>query len=151
MHVDDVEAVHAIERVSFSDPWSPRAFAMEASEKAGRSWAWVAELGGDVGGYLIAWPVEDEVHLANIAVAKGLRRRGIGRFLMEKLIERARANGAAWISLEVRASNASARNLYEEIGFRPVAIRKNYYRSESEDAVVMMCRLRGLEAGETEV
>lgn len=150
MRVDDVEAVHAIERASFADPWSPRAFAIEAGEKDGRSWAWIADLDQEVAGYLIAWPVEDEVHLANIAVAVRHRRKGIARFLMERLVEKARLRRASWIALEVRASNVSAKTLYEGLGFHPVAIRRNYYRSEAEDALVMMCRLNGPETEETE-
>jgi ribosomal-protein-alanine N-acetyltransferase len=145
MRPGDVDEVVAIERISFSDPWSPRAFAMEASEGASRSWSWVAEVEGEIVGYLVAWPVEDEVHLANVAVAREWRGRGIGRYLMEKLLERSRRHRASWIALEVRFSNEMARSLYESLGFRPVAIRKNYYRSEMEDALVMMCRLEDLE------
>jgi ribosomal-protein-alanine N-acetyltransferase len=148
--MDDVEEVVAIERTSFTDPWSARAFAMETAEKAERSWSWVAELNGRVAGYIVAWPVEDEVHLANIAVAPQWRGRGIGRFLMEKLLERARRGKASWIALEVRFSNHWARRLYESLGFRPVAIRKNYYRNDAEDALVMMCRMEELDHGRLE-
>lgn len=146
MRLDDIEEVVSIERASFSDPWSPRAFTMEAVEKSDRSWSWVAEIGGRLVGYVVAWPVEDEVHLANVAVAAEWRGRGIGRFLMEKLVEHSRRCKASWIALEVRFSNDSARRLYESLGFCPVAIRKNYYRTDVEDALVMMCRMEEFES-----
>jgi ribosomal-protein-alanine N-acetyltransferase len=148
MVLGDVDAVAEIERASFADPWSPRAFTYEVRENEGRSWVWVAEVEGRVAGYLVAWPVEDEVHLANLAVTASWRGRGIGRRLLMRLMERSRNADAAWIALEVRESNAAAKGLYESFGFRPVAIRKKYYRREGEDAVVMMSRLRPADAGE---
>jgi ribosomal-protein-alanine N-acetyltransferase len=143
MRIRDIEEVVAIERASFRDPWSPGAFAAEATAQEGRSWAWVVEAEGSVVGYLVAWPVAEEVHLANLAVHPRWRRRGIGSFLLRHLLERARERGAAWVALEVRVSNEAARRLYERFGFRAVAVRKGYYQKEREDALVMMRHLDG--------
>ncbi|MBU1700504.1 MAG: ribosomal protein S18-alanine N-acetyltransferase [Candidatus Eisenbacteria bacterium] len=141
MRLADVEGVAAIERVCFSDPWSARAFAAEVTGAGGRNWVWVVESRSEIIGYLVAWCVEDEVHLANIAVAPDRRGRGIGRSLMNRLLKKARERKSAWIALEVRFSNDAARGLYESLGFRSVAIRKLYYQREGEDALVMMYHL----------
>jgi [ribosomal protein S18]-alanine N-acetyltransferase len=68
--------------------------------------------GGALVGYALAWHVVDEVHLLNVAVVAGRRRQGIGRALVEDLLAYARAQGAARILLEARASNAPALALY---------------------------------------
>ena len=73
----------------------------------------------------------------NVAVDPGQRRTGIGRVLMNQVIDLLEADGARTIFLEVRASNRAARILYADVGFAEVATRRNYYRQPAEDAVVM--------------
>jgi ribosomal-protein-alanine N-acetyltransferase len=142
MRLADVDSVAAIERDCFSDPWSSRAFASEVTGAGGRNWVWVVESRDEIIGYLVAWCIEDEIHLANIAVAPSARGHGVGRSLMDRLMQKARDRKAAWIALEVRMSNEEAKGLYEKLGFRSVAIRKLYYQREGEDALVMMHHLQ---------
>jgi ribosomal-protein-alanine N-acetyltransferase len=94
-------------------------------------------------GYLFAVLVEDEAHLGNLAVDPGYRRRGIAQRLLEDLVAAARRRGGRRVTLEVRASNAEARKFYAGIGFIDVAMRKSYYRSPIEDAIVMLLTLPG--------
>ena len=86
----------------------------------------------------------DELHLLNITVAPAHQRQGWARFLLDALCLWSRGQRAQWLGLEVRASNAPARALYEGYGFQQVGIRKGYYPAgqfQREDAVVMSLSL----------
>ncbi len=130
-------AVSRLERVCFSDPWSPAAFRAELRHKGSGGYPRVLKRGDEVLAYMIAWFVADEAHLADLAVAPGHRRSGHARRLLDDLERESRQRGARTIWLEVRASNVAAIRLYERHGFRPAGIRKNYYTRDREDAVVM--------------
>lgn len=134
-----LDAILAIERQSFPDPWPRRFFAEEISRRE-PAYARVAKLDGEVVGYLVAWFVVDEIHLGNLAVHPDYRRRGIARHLVEHLLERARRHGASLITLEVRAGNKAALALYSHYRFRPVTVRKGYYAGR-EDAIIMIREL----------
>lgn len=131
----DLAAVVAIERASFGDPWPASAFADLLRE--GRMLFVVAEQGGAVAGYAIAWFVAGSGELANIAVAPERRGHGIGAALLERVLDAARAQGAGETFLEVRESNAAARGLYASRGFAEVGRRRGYYRRPDEDAIVL--------------
>jgi ribosomal-protein-alanine N-acetyltransferase len=83
----------------------------------------------------------DELHINNIGVRPEARRRGVGRALLGACLEIAARKGARLAVLEVRASNAAARALYERLGFRVVGERRKYYREPVEDALIMTARL----------
>lgn len=134
-----LDAILAIERQSFPDPWPRRFFAEELNRRE-PAYARVARLDGEVVGYMVAWFVVDEIHLGNLAVHPDYRRRGIARHLVEHLLERARRHGARLITLEVRAGNKAALALYSRYRFRPVTVRKGYYAGR-EDAIIMVREL----------
>lgn len=144
MRVEDLDAVLAIERDSFSHPWSRQAFLYELRENRVAE-LWVArEAGacpGEVVGYLCLWRVADEVHVTNFAVAPARRRAGVGRWLLATLLEHYRARGVRRAALEVRVANEAARRLYEQVGFRAVGVRKGYYFDTGEDALLMEAEL----------
>ena len=83
-----------------------------------------------------------EWELENIVVHPGRQRKGVGRRLMEKLFEEARAAGAERILLEVRLSNAPARALYGSLGFAANGRRKGYYSHPEEDALLLARELK---------
>jgi len=83
------------------------------------------------------------VHLGNLAVAPEFQRKGVGQALLDWLSTEARANGAARITLEVRATNFAAQELYRRDGYTAVAIRRGYYQDTGEDALVMLRDLSG--------
>ena len=87
-------------------------------------------------GYTLFWHVVDELQLLNVAVAIPARRRGVGRALMNDLVAYARTHGVARILLEVRAGNAAAIALYEQLGFLEFNVRERYY-ADDEDAIEM--------------
>jgi ribosomal-protein-alanine N-acetyltransferase len=88
-------------------------------------------------GFLAGWIVEDELHINNIASHPTYRRLGIGRALLEEAVLAGRRRGAAFILLEVRASNEAAQQLYRKLGFVIIGRRRDYYRAPTEDALVM--------------
>ena len=75
--------------------------------------------------------------MMNIAVSPTSRRQGVARALIEALVSALRERGSKQLTLEVRASNGPARQLYESLGFLQVGLRKNYYRNPKEDALIL--------------
>jgi ribosomal-protein-alanine N-acetyltransferase len=99
---------------------------------------YLVALDGDaVVGYAGTWLVINEAHVTNVAVRGDRRREGIGRFLMEALMDMAREEGMESMTLEVRVSNEAARELYQQLGFVSAGIRKNYYSETKEDALIL--------------
>jgi ribosomal-protein-alanine N-acetyltransferase len=133
----DLLEVMEIERLAFESPWSqglflrelklPFAQLMVARTVNGRS---------GLAGYVCWWTVGDEVHIHNLAVHPDHRRAGVGRFLVEHVLEDAARRAVQSISLEVRHDNESARALYHGFGFSERGVRKHYY-GRGEDAIIM--------------
>jgi ribosomal-protein-alanine N-acetyltransferase len=143
----DLEAVDAIAQVSFSE------LGFSAEKELERPWArvWVARErpsasgGGAVStaplAFLVGWHVADEIHILNVATAPAARRRGLGTALMGVALEYAAQNRVRLLLLEVRASNADARRLYQKLGFVVTGVRAAYYADNGEDAIEMMLTL----------
>jgi ribosomal-protein-alanine N-acetyltransferase len=139
MKKEDVDQVLAIEQASFSMPWSRNLFLSEFRSPL-VSTLLVALAEGPtrtVAGYIVFWLVADEMHILNLAVAPAYRRHGMARQLVLAAIKRAYFKGARRVFLEVRASNAAAQKLYSALGFTGTSVRKEYYDSPVEDAVIM--------------
>jgi ribosomal-protein-alanine N-acetyltransferase len=134
----DVAAVAALETLVFSDPWPESFFRGELSHPG--VYATLAERGGRLAGYLVAWLSGGTGHIGNLAVAPGERRRGVARSLLADLLERARALAIKSLVLEVRVSNFAAQALYRAHGFRLAGLRRGYYRDSGEDALIMEWR-----------
>ena len=132
--------VLAIEQASFSDPWSEGMFRQELEEGPGK-YSIVFTLDTRVIGYGIGWIVLDEFHLGNLAVSPGYKGRGYGSMILERMIEDVKKKGCRTVTLEVRASNITAINLYHKYNFKEIAVRKKYY--QDEDALVLLARLDG--------
>ena len=95
-----------------------------------------------IAGYVVAWYVVDEGEVANLAVAPGARRQGIGSALLDAAVRESIQRGVSDLYLEVRESNLSARRLYATRGFEEVSRRKGYYRSPVEDALILRRTLK---------
>ena len=132
-HLDEILA---IERASFTDPWTRGMFESELDVEA-RGYARGAFRRRHLVGYLFAVIIPDEAHVGNLAVAPGDRRHGVAQELLDQLFRDAAEASVKRVTLEVRASNHGARKFYYRNHFIDIAIRKNYYRSPVEDAIVM--------------
>jgi [ribosomal protein S18]-alanine N-acetyltransferase len=157
MRWDDVPQVMAIERRSFTLPWSDytyrheildnrnahyfvarRADARRVSKPA--SWwerLFKREVKAPIVGYGGFWIVIDEAHISTIASDEKWRGHGIGELMLLAMIERSIELGAHEVTLEVRVSNTVAQNLYRKYGFAVVGRRPGYYRDNNEDADLM--------------
>ncbi len=136
-----LQRVLAIEQAAYAQPWSPGNFT--DSLKAGYQ-ALLLLADDEVLGYFVAMKGVDEVHLLNITVAPVHQAQGWGRVMLDALAIWSRGQGAQWLWLEVRASNARAQQIYQRYGYRRVGERKGYYpagQGRREDAVVMSLRL----------
>ena len=141
MTLGDLDEVVAIEGVSFQTPWSRSAFRYELTQnRVARSV--VVRVGRDLAGYLCLWEIGHEIHITNLAVDPGFRRRGVARALLGQTMEDARRGGVELLFLEVRPTNVEALALYESFGFSVIGRRKGYYFDTGEDALVMEARLR---------
>lgn len=88
-------------------------------------------------GFSGIWVLANEAHITNIAVRQQYQRRGIGELLLISTIDLAKEHEASIMTLEVRASNVAAQNLYSKYGFTQVGVRRGYYLDNREDAVLM--------------
>ena len=93
--------------------------------------------GETVTGYVGMMYVLDEGYISNVAVSPAYRRQGIADVLIDELVNRCIGLKLAFVTLEVRESNAPAISLYTKHGFSPVGRRKNYYELPREDAILM--------------
>jgi ribosomal-protein-alanine N-acetyltransferase len=139
----DVPALFALERRSFSHPWSENNFREAVSNPARVSTLVLrrpfprgaADRG--VVAYCVYQAVADELHILDLVVAPEVRRRGIARWLLEFALDRAARQGADRAFLEVRRSNKAALELYRSLGFREMGERREYYREPAEDALLL--------------
>ncbi len=132
----DLDAVHAIDQLSFSAPWSRRSYENELNDRR-LSRSWVAVLDGSIIGAIVAWLLVDELHIVTLSVHPQHRRRGVARSLLRTALAEARQRGAVSAALEVRAGNRPAQELYRDFGFKIVGRRPNYYQDNGEDALLM--------------
>jgi len=133
MRAEDLERILEIEAVSFVSPWTWNHFKQELTKTYGR--LRVAVIQKQISGYLMAWFIENELHIANLAVHPDYRCQGIAEKLVRNMLNE--VPQCILATLEVRESNTAARNLYEKFGFGVVEIRKKYYEQEGEDALIM--------------
>jgi ribosomal-protein-alanine N-acetyltransferase len=132
-----------MERSCYGDPWPASAFAA-LPENAQVFFAVARDEARDdqLVGYVIGWYVLDEGELANLAVAPDARRRGIGRSLLDAMLDDAASRAVSRVFLEVRESNQAARHLYAQREFEHIGRRKRYYRSPVEDALILRRTLK---------
>ena len=133
----DLERVLEIELEAFTSPWTREMYLAEL-ENVGVSFCYLARDDfGRVLGFCSFWRVLDELHINNLAVATAYRRQGIGTALLTYVLRDGPRLGARRATLEVRRSNAIARQLYERLGFTPAGVRRSYYTNPVEDALVL--------------
>ena len=133
---EHLDGASLIESESFSEPWSREAMRLLCTEDY-PSLALVNDVGETVG-YISCARALDELQIINVAIAKKLRGSGLGSLLMQSFEEHCAMLGIAFVSLEVRESNAAAISLYKKFGFEITGKRKRFYKAPVEDALVMV-------------
>jgi len=156
MRMADVPTVHEIERLSFSTPWPAHAFEQELTGNRMARYL-VARAGEQVVGFGGIWLMVDEAHITTFGVHPEWRRRGVGRQLLIALVELSEQMRASRMTLEVRAGNQAAQELYRRFGFIVAGRRARYYTDDGEDALIMTTpalagpRMRAILAREREL
>lgn len=135
MKASDVAAIAELEKLCFSDPWSENSIASELNNPL--SFWLVAEVNGQVAGYVGSQSVLDAADMMNFAVSPDYRKQGIGQALVKNLVHHLQQNNVIALLLEVRVSNAPAIALYEKMGFVQVGRRPKYYHNPREDALIL--------------
>ena len=140
MNIIKMEATHVsqvaeLEALCFSDPWSEKSVASELTNPLS---CWLVAVEDDrLAGYVGSQTVMEETDMMNVAVHPDFRRRGIAEDLVVALIEELKKRQSHCLTLEVRASNEPAKNLYEKLGFNQIGRRLKYYRNPREDALIL--------------
>lgn len=138
MQAGDLEQVAELEKCCFSESWSYRL--LEAGLYSDYDIYYVFEQEEKILGYCNLRILAGEGEVQRIAVLPQYRGRGLGRKMMEAMMNVSRENQVTAVSLEVRESNTAARSLYESYGFAEEAVRKDYYHEPTENAVIMWNR-----------
>lgn len=131
--VGDAEEIAGLHARCFDEAWSAESFLALMCTPG--TFAYVARDGDAVAGFILCRAAADECEVIVIGVVPGMRRRGVGRSLLESALARARGLGAARMFLEVAADNGAARALYEARGFGEAGRRRGYYARRGAPAV----------------
>lgn len=140
MTLADVDEVLAIEIEVQAYPWTRGNFI----DALNQGYLCRVNEGEDLRSYAVLRPVAGEAELLSIGVSAAHQRRGLGRAMLQEMLDMARQQDIRRVFLEVRASNAAAIALYRSSGFVEIGVRRGYYRNVygSEDATTMACELK---------
>lgn len=132
----DLGGLVSLERASFSDPWTPAQLADTLAQNSTIGVV-IEDAAGLLVGYLFGSVVMDQAEILTLAVLPTQRRQGLGRRLLEAMLDAIAGRGVRAVWLEVRASNAGALALYAQAGFIASGVRRSYYRRPVENALVL--------------
>lgn len=134
MTLQDFEKIKDILQIEFDEFWKPSILKSELENELSKYI--VAKRNEEIVGFSGIIILPDDVEITNIVTKKSERKKGIGKLLLDKLIEMAKQTGKECISLEVNEKNIPAINLYKTSGFSEVGIRKKYYNG-TDNAIIM--------------
>ena len=137
MAAEHLDRLEQLERMCFSRPWSKKMLAEELDNQCAAFLVAVEPETEKAVGYAGLLVVADEGYITNVAVDPSCRRQGVAAQLLQVFDNFAKGNQLAFLTLEVRSSNAAAIALYEGFGFREVGRRRNYYDLPKEDALIL--------------
>ncbi|MDC3375790.1 ribosomal protein S18-alanine N-acetyltransferase [Gammaproteobacteria bacterium] len=134
MSIDDLKEAYKIECEVNPSPWKYETFlsSFEVGHKG-----LICKHDSEIIGFIIFSPINPEAHILSISVTKKIQSKGVGSLLLQSMLDQCAAMNYKKIFLEVRTSNLQAINFYQKFGFSKDAIRDNYYRDNSEDALLM--------------
>ena len=149
MREEDIPQVVEIEKIAFSRPWTKSIFKAALLLPYAADYVAVEDTPGEksgadphekVVGMCGVKKIFEEGDISNVAVHPAYRGRGISRKMLDVLMREARADGVQAFTLEVRAGNVIAVNLYESLGFRTEGVRPRFYDDPVEDGLIMWQR-----------
>lgn len=128
--------IYNIEKECFSTPWSEKSI-LSSINNDNTYFVIAKEKNQNIIGYAGLYFSQKESYIYNIAVKKDFQKLGVGTKLVNSLIDFCIKNSMEFLSLEVRKSNTSAIKLYQKMNFKILGLRKNFYNSPLEDAIIM--------------
>ena len=137
MTADHLDELERLEKICFSRPWSRKMLGEELDNECAAFLVAEDPVTKEVVGYAGLLVMADEGYITNVAVFPEYRRRGVAGQIIAVFDNFARGNRLAFLTLEVRPSNAAAIALYRSFGFEEVGRRKNYYDLPKEDALIL--------------
>ena len=134
MGIGHLEEAYKIECEVNPSPWKYETFlsSFEVGHKG-----LICKHNSEIIGFIIFSPINPEAHILSISVIKKIQSKGVGTLLLRSMLDQCKAMNYKKIFLEVRTSNLQAINFYQKFGFIKDAIRDNYYKDNSEDALLM--------------
>jgi [ribosomal protein S18]-alanine N-acetyltransferase len=140
--VDEIDSIVILDRLCFGGLWSIDSYRRELTNDNSHFLgvsiepALAPETSGIIG-FGCFWAILDEAHITLLGVHPQYQRQGLGTLLLTALLDKARSIEMARATLEVRATNQGAIDLYERFGFQTVGRRKKYYQDTGEDGIIM--------------
>lgn len=128
--------IKSIDLACLGDFWSMDAYAREI-DSPNSSLIALITAENVVLGFGCLWAILEEAHITILAVRPEYQQQSLGRYLVWGLLQEANTKGLEWATLEVRASNHAAINLYESFDFIEIGRRRNYYQASNEDALIL--------------
>jgi [ribosomal protein S18]-alanine N-acetyltransferase len=136
MRAEDIDTIATIENSAYYAPWPKAAF----TASVGVYPAFVLEKKSEIIGYALFSTVKDEAHIINFVIAPAFQHQGLGRILLQFVLQILLQNHVVRVSLEVAANNMSAIRLYQTFGFKQEGMRKQYYQTPDGrvDALILV-------------
>ena len=131
LNLIQLDAIVSIESGSSIYPWSK--IQLKESIRNPNNLCYSATYEGDIIGYLIVMIAGETADILNICINQNNQRKGYGSLLMSYLYKELKNRLIAEVFLEVREGNQSAISFYLNQGFKEISIRKNYYKSNSNE------------------
>ncbi len=140
MVMEDIQAIMKLENSLYKTPWNEKMMVEELTTNK-YAYIFILEEKNLIIGFYGIWIVNDYATVTKVSIMKELQGHGLGKVLMNDMIDRCQKANVVVIDLEVRKSNLSAISLYKSFDFVEVGIRKGYY-SDGEDAIAMVKNLQ---------
>lgn len=140
--VDEIESILILDLLCFGGLWSIDSYRRElTTDNSHFLGVYIAKpiepATSGLIGFGCFWAILDEAHITLLGIHPQYQRQGLGQLLLCALLDKARSIKMARATLEVRASNAGAIQLYEKYGFGTAGRRKKYYQDTGEDGIIM--------------
>jgi len=137
-----IDIIYKLEMKIFTDPWTKKMIKGEFNNKLAVVLGVINTKTKELVGYSFLFNVYDEIHINNIALKNNYRKKGMGKKLLDYIINYGKENNFSRITLEVRESNEGALKLYYKNGFILISKRTDYYSNPKEDALILMKNLK---------
>lgn len=131
---DELAEIVQLDKELFSPPWPKDSFEKELANPISTTYVVAAD---NIIAYAVIWYIADEMQIAKIAVVPAFQQLGIASWMMESIFSEARVRGITHAFIEVRQSNRGAIELYRKFGFAESGVRRDYYESPKENALLM--------------